>query len=74
MFHGLRLHPVSPVVTTSGEDIPTVVFIAKHGSNEELKQRVKVEIVAILEQMTRRGRLEKCLRNGGGGECKNIQK
>jgi hypothetical protein len=48
------------------------VFISKPRTIEELKQRTKKEIVAILKQMTcrvmenRRGRLEQCSRNGGG--------
>jgi hypothetical protein len=39
---------------------------------DELKQRIKEEIAAILKQMTcramenRRGSLEQCSRNGGG--------
>jgi folate-dependent phosphoribosylglycinamide formyltransferase PurN len=65
MFHGLRVHLVSAVVITSDGDIVTVVFLSKYRPNEALKQRVKEEIAAILEQMTRqvmenrRGRLEK---------------
>jgi hypothetical protein len=49
------------------------VVISKPTIIEELKQRVKEEISAIPEQMTRRlmenrrGRLEQCLRNDGGG-------
>jgi hypothetical protein len=46
------------------------VLISKPTTIEELKQRMKDEIAAIPEQMTRRvtenlwGRLEQCLRNG----------
>jgi hypothetical protein len=48
------------------------VFIFKPRTIEELKQRIKEEIAAILKQMTRRvmenrrGRLVQCFRNGGG--------
>jgi 50S ribosomal subunit-associated GTPase HflX len=48
------------------------VFISKPSTIEELKQKIKEEIAAILKQMTcrvmenRRGRLEQCSRNGGG--------
>jgi hypothetical protein len=46
-------------------------FISKPTTIEELKQRIKEEVAAIPEQMTRRvmenrrGRLEQCLRDGG---------
>jgi hypothetical protein len=48
------------------------IFISKPRTNEELKQRIKEEIAAILKHMTRRvmenrrGRLKQCSRNGGG--------
>ena len=48
------------------------VSIFKTRTIEELRQRIKEEIAAIPEQMTHRvmenlgGRLEQCLRNGGG--------
>jgi hypothetical protein len=47
-------------------------FISNPRTIEELQQRIKEELEAILKQMTcrvrenRRGRLEQCLRNGGG--------
>jgi len=47
------------------------VFICKPTAIAELKQSIKEEIVAILEQMTHRVmenlgvRLKQCLRNGG---------
>jgi hypothetical protein len=54
MFHGLRVHLASLVVIISDGDISTVKFSSlKHRPNEEPKQRVKEEITAILEQMTR---------------------
>jgi hypothetical protein len=48
------------------------VFISKPRTIEELKQRIKEEIVAILEHITRQvmenlgGSLEQCVRNGVG--------